>query len=198
MIKMGKTKKKDLMIDAVLDVVVRDKDGNIVKTIHKRCESYVRQFLDLLNVQMSTVTQTINDTGTPTAQSIAIVSGNFNVKGAAASVLYGPVVGTNNTGVTISDTKLGTLILHGNTANKLMYGLTGIGVVSVAGSTASFVISRTLTNSSPTNPISVKEVGLYCTGGSTYYFMIDRTLAAFDIANGGATATVTYTISVTV
>jgi len=197
MIKMSKTKKKDLMIDVMLDVVVRDKDGNIVKTIHKRCESYVRQFLDILQIQMSTDQNTVNDTGTPTARTVIVASENFNIKGTAGLNTYGPVVGTGNAAVTISDSKLGTIIAHGNSANQLMYGLTSIGAVSVVGSTASFVISRTWTNSSSTNPITVNEVGLYCKGGS-YYYMLDRTLSTFAIANGGATATVTYTISVTV
>jgi hypothetical protein len=167
-----------LNIDAKIEL--RDKNGKRVKTIRKTLKSYVRGIIDQLyaNAVLDTYTR-------------------FCMQSSAGDSLFGVQVGIGETAVTISDSALETLILHGDTSGKLNYGSTSIGSVAIVGSTAKFTIARTLTNNSGAD-INVKEVGLRIkdTYTDTYVF-IERTLLPFTIVNG-TSGTVTYTISVTV
>jgi hypothetical protein len=168
-----------LNIDAT--IVLRDKNGKVIKTIHKKCKSYVRAMIDSLYANMNT----------NTTQDYWVVTDTANDNS------YGIQVGTGIAAVTITDSHLQTLIANGNAGGQLSYGSVSCGAVAIVGSTAKFTIARTLTNNSGAD-ITVNEVGLMCmNGGTTTKYFVEHTLLTFTIANG-TSGTVTYTISVTV
>ena len=80
------------------------------------------------------------------------------------------------------------------------HAATSISSPVVAGSGASFTISRVFTNSSG-GSITVREAGLIAenedTTGNTRYFLIARDLTAETVVAHGQTITVEYKISVT-
>jgi hypothetical protein len=169
-----------LEIEAI--VVLRDKNGKILKTIRKKCHSYVRAMIDLLQYSMSDVA----------------VYNYFSVIAAAGDNSYGIQVGTGTATVTILDAHLQTLIANGNAATQLSYGSVSVGAVAIVGSTAKFTIARTLTNNSGAD-ITVNETGLMVNVsiGGPVKNLVEHTLLTFTITNG-VSGTVTYTISVTV
>ena len=196
----SKQRGKTVKIQMSVKVELRDKNGKITKTIEKPCHSYVRQLIDLLDIFFKNdVGQVIKDTS-GTNRNLSTISWGFEgFKTDAGATVddFGILVGTSPSPITISDFKLWELILHGDSANKLNYGATSVGVVAIVGSTAKFTIARTLTNNSGAD-ITTEEVCLVVdTSGNHYWIMLERTLLSFTVANG-TSGTVTYTISVTV
>jgi hypothetical protein len=192
-------------IKVYVQAVIKDKNGKITQVTRKRlCHSYVHPFIYVLGGLMNVGTVTIVDTGGTSRAvvclgSTTIVSFLYAVAG-AGDIAKGIVVGTDNTPVAITDTKLGTIILNGTTSTKLSYGASSVGGPTIAGSTANFILARTFTNSSGAN-ITVNEVALYAqcqiAAGTYVYICLDRTLLTFTI-NNGSSGTLTYTISATV
>lgn len=182
---------------AEVQVVIRDKNGKVVKRYPKKlCKSYVRQMIDLLRVGMSQSVGSIKRTN-ETISGIYPNLLNFKVDAGAGVSTYGIQVGTGNNAVTINDFKLSAQVQHADTPPIFLYGSVSVGVVTVVGSTASFVIARTFTNQTGAD-IDFKEVGLVCIAESTAIFiLLERSLLEFTIADTES-GTVTYTISVTV
>ena len=183
-----------------VDVVVRDRNGKVIQRIRKRkCSSYVIALIDHLNSFMGAANNTIKDTGgTNRSYEPATYAANIsmNVAGGATVTTFGIRAGTGTTAVTISDYAVETPIAEGTGAGQLSHGATSVGAPSTVGSSRQFTIARTFTNNSGAS-ITVNEVGLYSRYSTVYYFMLERSLLTFSIANG-ASATVTYTIKVTV
>jgi hypothetical protein len=144
-------------------------------------------------IQMSQSTLTIKDyTGGSRSQGANMSP--FSANGASGSVIKGIILGTSDTSPAINDYKIGTLIAHGTSAGQLEYGTTSFTSVSIVGSAAKFTITRSVTNNSG-SAIDVEEVALYIAGDFNY--MIEHSLLPFTVDNL-LTATVTYTLSVTV
>jgi hypothetical protein len=120
----------------------------------------------------------------------------FRVSGPLGDDEIGPVVGTGDTAVTITDYALGAQIAEGTGAGQMEHLGTTISAVTVAAPYASFTVSRTITNNSGTT-ITVKECGLYCwtTTSQVQLAMILRDVlgAPLDVVDGGS-ITVDYTI----
>ncbi len=177
-------------------LTVTDEDGNV--EIHKRANSFVRGFIDLIYgfITATTVTNGWTDTG-GTNRNTSVASSNMLMNSGAGVTTFGIVVGSGSSAVTISDTALGTLIAQGTGAGQLQYGANSNIDPITSGTSRQFTLSRTLTNGS-TGAVTVNEVGIYGKAGSTpWYVMWERTLTTFTI-NAGASKTVTYTIKVTV
>lgn len=185
-----------MKFEIAVDVVIVDKHGKVIKRIRKKCRSYIRQMIDLLQIGLSYTSGTVKDTG-GTSRTASYNNPNFNSTAAAANANYGIQVGTGTTTVTISDYQLATQIAHGAGSGQLQYGATSVGSVAIIGTSAQFIVARTFTNSSGAS-ITVNEVGLVSRDGvNLWYYMMERSLITFAIADG-ASATVTYTIKVTV
>jgi len=180
-----------------VSVVVRDPRGRITFERTKACRSYVRAMMDILHAAMSYgSTLLVPDTGN-TPRTITAHVNNFRADGGAGVTTHGIRVGTSTQAVAITDYALISPIAEGAGAGQLQHAATTFVTPVTVGSTRRFTISRTLTNVSG-GSITVQEAAIYCMGSATpYYFCVERSLLSFTIPNGSS-ATVTYTISVTV
>ena len=122
---------------------------------------------------------------------------------AAADNTFGIQVGTQTSppAIAITDYVLGALIANGNGNGQVVYSATTLTAPATVGSTRKFTIARTFTNNYSSN-ITINEIGLvlksYYTQATAFYYMIEHSYLTFTINSGGASATVTYTISSTV
>lgn len=186
-----------------IDVVIRDKQGKVIRRIRKRkCSSYVRQIIDMLHTHMGQIDTTVVDTGGTSrtmSYSTTFAGNNFMCNAGATVTTHGIRAGTGTAAVTINDYALQTPIAEGSGAGQLSHGVTAISAQATVGSSREFTVARSFTNNSGAS-ITVNEVALYVrfidTLNASYYAMIERSLLTFTVANG-ASATVTYTISVT-
>lgn len=194
---------------AMLDMKVwNPKTGEISFQDIRKSESYVRQFLDLLYIQMNLTPKAypyqVRDTGNTLRDISAfmtIAPGSnlgyiFDVLAGAGTVTYGIVVGTDNTAPTISDYALGTLVTHGVGAGQLQYSVVTFGAPAADATTSQLTITRNFANGSG-GGITVEEVGLYCrcydTGlNAVRYAMIIRDVTGGILVPNGQTLTVNY------
>ncbi len=198
-------REKNPNLDVFLNVYKLDKkDRPVKKVLHKRCNSLVIAFIDILNAHMRQGTNAIIDTGAGAGTSRNVdargqnFATNYSSGDKAGSLTSGIVLGTGTTAVALADHRIETVISHGTSAGNLDYGDTGYGLpVTIGTTTRQFRVFRTVHNGSG-GSITVKEVGLYVAGGSVpWWFMIDHT--AVNIAMADATGyTFEYLFSVTV
>lgn len=177
-------------------VVVRDRQGKVISRERRRSRSFLKQWNQLVYVQMAQTGLTITDTG-GVARSINICATNFNMYGSAGSTISGIVVGTGNTAVTINDYALETQIEEGTGAGQMEHLTCTAAAFVVAPPSCYFVVSRTIANNSP-GVITVREAAIYMKM-KTYYGCATRdvfiTPQAVPI---GGSITIDWTIKVTV
>ena len=199
-------------LTAYCELVVRKKDGSIRERREFPSKSFVRQFFDLLLVQMQMVQELapvqIRDVS-DTLRDIAMSSLNFSADAAIGIDTYGIVAGTGNTAPTIDDYALETQIADGVAAGELQYGNVAFGLPASNITTSHFTLTRDLANNSG-GLITVNEIGLYVLGrqGSylnpgdaaiTYSFLTIRDVVAGGInIPDGDTLTVNYRLQATV
>jgi len=153
-------------IGVVLEWTIKRHDGTVRELCVKKAESYVRQFMDLLLVQMMGITevaplQIIDTAGAE--KDIAHSSLNFDCAAVANIDSYGIVVGTGFTAPTINDYGLENKILHGAGAGQLQYGGVAFGLPTSNLNTSHFTVTRDFANASGAT-IVVYEIGLYVSG----------------------------------
>jgi len=191
-------------VEAIIELVVTRKDGTVRERREMKSESFVRQFLDLLIVQMEGVPWVqpldVRDTGNVLRQ---VTSGKvtFAANALTGDATFGIVAGTGNTAPTIVDYALQTQVAHGVGASQLQYGNVAYGLPASDATTSSFTITRNFANASG-NPITVNEIGLYVKAQEgrfdagarqTRIFMTIRDVLAGGIAvPNGETLTVNY------
>jgi len=185
-----------------MDVLVYDENGRL--EICKRVKSFVRAWVDILYVQISS--STFSAPGVPditnATRRITTDAVNFCMLGAAGITNMGIVVGTGSNPVAMTDFELQTLIAHGVGAGQLQYGDTAFTESVTVGASRYCVMSRTFTNASGAN-ITVNEVGIHerarqsIAPAGSYYFLSERTLLTFTI-NNGANKTVSYRMRITI
>lgn len=200
---------------AVLELIVKKPDGTIRERRVMKSKSFVRQFLDLLMVQMGMVNEVayseIRDTGN-TLRPIAFSSVNFAADAPANDDSYGIVVGTGSTAPTIDDYALETQIVDGVGAGQLQHGAVTYGLPTASATISHFTITRDLSNASG-GAITVNEIALYVKGQQAwlcsyndrdynytmiYYFMTIRDVVTGGISiPNGDTLTVNYRIQAT-
>jgi len=188
---------------AILEAVIKDKDGNIVKCLRKKSESFVKQFLMILQSQMEHLWTGYANYPNHMYSSVKDINGNnhylsanastFACEAALGSTSWGLLVGTVDTAPTIDDYYLGTLIAHGTGAGQLQYSAVSFGAPTCDGNTAEFSITRSFANGSA-GTVTVKEVGLvvlaYDFVGTGYYFLTIR-----DIMNLAVLTTQTLSLN---
>lgn len=192
-------------LGAMLDLKVWDtKTGNVTFEKSKKAESFVRQFLELLYVQIIIASDTypvsIRDTGNTlrnicAAQYTLDAGYIFDVLAVAGTVTYGIVVGTGNAAPTINDYVLQTPIAHGVGAGQLQYSIVSFGAPAADATVSQLTITRNFANGSG-GAITVEEVGLYCraldTTPAARYLMIIRDVTGGINVPNGQTLTVNY------
>lgn len=183
-----------MKIETWMTIELRHKSGQLYGYQKFRPNSYVRALIDLLYAVFAGVTysngavDTSNTTRSPS-------NPQPNVVAAIGVTTTGIRLGTGTNAVALADYALQTAIAEGTGSGQLTHSAVSFNAPITSGTTRQFTVMRTFTNNSG-GTINVKEIGLYATANS-YYFMIERTLNTFSILNT-ASATVTYTISVTV
>lgn len=191
-------------VGAVLEILVKDKDGNVKERRIQKSESFVRQFLEILwtlawplNYLEAYV---LRDTGN-TLRPIMATYEDFDTTALAGDITHGTVVGTDNTAPDIDQYALGAIIAHGVGVGQLQYGAVTYGAPTNDATTSQFTITRDFSNASG-GAIVVNEIGLYVKGyiyADTYYFMTIRDVVAGGVTiNNGETLTINYRIQATV
>lgn len=176
--------------------VVRDRHGKVISRERRKSRSFLKQWLQLIFVQMTDVSSTIKDTGGLSRTSINSYNTNFTMTGTASA--RGIVCGTGNTPVTVEDYQLEAQIGHGYGAGQFEYLDCLASEPSIVGTHCSFVVSRSFVNWSGAT-ITVREIGVYMMfhNSITYYMdgirdVLDTPLA---IPYGGGIS-VEYTLEV--
>ena len=171
-----------------LKTVIKDRNGKIISEHEQKCNTYVKNFLLLLNSAFKLDSSPVVDTG-GTARNAGAryywsrwCDGNCTVAGCGGwSALagegddtFGIVVGTGNTPVTADDYNLESKIAHGTDAGQLSYNETILYGPFVTGTAVVQVFRRQFTNNSGTD-ITVNEIGLIVkTSYDNYLVMIIR------------------------
>lgn len=179
-------------------VVVRDRHGKVLSRERRRSRSFLKAWNQLVCAQMSRTAQTIKDIG-GADRSISAGKYNFQMDGPADNTSYGPVVGTGNTAVTISDYQLEAQIAQGFGAGQLDHLVTTVDVVTVSAPNAYFAAHRSMVNNSG-GSITVRETGLYVQGknGTARYLCgVRDVLVSEQVVPDGGAITVDYTLQVT-
>ena len=169
-------------------ILTDPRSGKVIRRFPwKPANSLLKQFIQMLAVQISQTTQTLKDTG-GVDRAVGISGANLKVT-AALVATWGTVIGTGTTAVTMTDHKLETQV-----SANIAHAAPSFAVENPNASTWRLAISRGFTNNTGAT-LSVKEAGLYAQDGGAYIYCLDRTLYAVDVSNG-ITLTLTYRITV--
>jgi len=199
-------------VGAVLELTVRKKDGTIREHRVMKSKSFVRQFFDLLLVQMQLVTEVapmaVKDI-TGTTRYLAFSGELFGCNALIGDDTFGIVAGTGTTSPTINDYSLETKIAEGTGAGQLQHGNVAYGLPTASGSISHFTITRDLSNGSGAE-ITVNELGLYVKAREAQFHVYRREallqifMTIRDVISGGIavpngdTLTVNYRLQATV
>lgn len=163
-------------LGAVLEWTITGPDGSVREHRIQKSESYLRQFMELLMVQMLAASEVlpafIRDV-TNTLREVAVSALNFQCTAAANDDSYGIVVGVGNTPPTINDYALQTKVTHGNGAGQVQYGGVTFGLPTSNTTTSHFTVTRNFSNVSG-NPVVIYEMGLYVKGDNPLPWISSR------------------------
>jgi hypothetical protein len=192
-------------LGAVLELIVRNKNGEITQRQEMLSESFVKQFLQLLWLHMAyrygahRVHPKLVKATDGTDYYLQSSPTNWRCDAAANIDYYGIQVGTGATAPTINDYTMETLISHGVGAGQMQYSAVTFGAPTSDGTTSHFTVTRDFSNASG-GSITVREVGLVCRisdyKGSTYNFLTIRDAVNITVPDG-ETLTVNYRIQAT-
>lgn len=183
---------------AVLELIVKDKDGKVTERRVMRSKSFIRQFLELLWIQAFQIPEVapysvrdVNNLLVDICESSYI----FAADGGIGVVTHGIIVGTGTTAPTIDNYAIETLIAHGVGAGQLQYSAVTFGAPASDATTSQFTVTRDFANASG-GAITVNEIGLYVKGYKydiECFFMTIRDVISGGIAvPNGQTLTVNY------
>ena len=178
---------KEGEITAVLEMVLKDKDGKVVERRVQKSESFVLQFLDMLSALMygsNGLSAWFGRTFFGGYCSITQRYDNMSAMGGVGIPNWGIAVGTGANPAGVTDATLQTWITHGVGAGQLQYGNMASGAPTSDTTASHFTLSRDFSNASG-NPITVNEVGLILLndGGAANYN--DYLLCIRDVIGGG-------------
>jgi len=155
-----------------------------------RARSLVKQFVELLSVDMGRASAAITDTG-GVSRTISADQGILNAGAPSGTTSYGIVIGTGTNPVTMTDYKL-----QNQVTSNISHGVVTVAVENPSVNVWRIRISRVFVNNTG-SVLEIKEVGLYVASGvPSYFFCADRSLYPFNIS-AGASRTLTYRITVT-
>ena len=185
---------------AVLELIVKDKDGKVTEKRVMRSESFVRQFTELLFITITSNWTSnpypIRDTGNVVRWVYTYREAYLRCDAGAGNGALGVVVGTGTVAPTIDDYALGAIIAHGTGAGQLQYSAMTFGAPASDATTSQFTLTRDFANGSG-GAITVNEIGLFVQAydDAYQYFMTIRDVIAGGISvPNGQTLTVNYRI----
>jgi hypothetical protein len=199
--------------NAYLTIIVRDKDGKVIRIHRQKSHSLTSIFIYLLlptsyyNSLGQTVTITNISGG---SNSWATFKGPISYPNTAVnahSYLIMIQVGSGSQLNAFSATKLAAPIANGSGSGQLVYGQPSVSTnITVSGSSAYFYISQTLNNQSGAT-ITITEVGIVTqiwvnATGCTYSVNLGPLLVWYDVLSSsisvpnGGSVTIYYTFTV--
>ncbi|RKY44101.1 MAG: hypothetical protein DRP81_06040 [Candidatus Omnitrophota bacterium] len=197
------------MLKAEIIIERYDKKGQLLEKIKQKSRSFLKQFIQLIEVQTNQTNKTITDiTGTDRTVNNEDIN-LFCTPGSGTEYTdptqrnvqgenIGIVVGSGTTAVTPTDTKLQTKIAHGTGSGQLIHLGCGFKPVVISGSDAYVDLVRFFENQSG-GDVTINEVGIYAIGASQQYgFCICRDVLSSSITVAdGQLLKVRYRIKVT-
>ena len=212
-IKPGKELAKPGEVSAILELTVKDKGGKVTDHRVMESKSFVRQFLELLYVQMQqyywggssqpyreTVLYMTDKNGSkrPVFACYSYQDSIFNCDGGVGDTNIGIMVGTGITAPNIDDYALESQCGHGSGVGQFSHGAVTFGLPTSDATTSHFTITRDFSNNSGAT-ITVNEVGLYVAAltvsyygsAQSAYFMIIR-----DVISGGVDVPIGQTLTI--
>lgn len=192
------------VLNAVLELTVKDKDGKVTEHRVQKSESFLRQWLELLYIQASGMRwygYPVRDTSN-TVRQVQADEESMRADALATDTTYGIPVGTGDTAPDIDDYALETQIAHGIGAGQLQYSDMAIAHPAFDATASQLTVTRDFANGSG-GTVTVYEIGLILTmqeiDDTTCYFLVIRDVIAGGIAiPTGQTLTVNYRIQATV
>jgi len=191
------------LLSARYKVVVRDREGRIMRIEEAPSKSFILNFLYLwwlnLNLNSSDNISVVNCSGQQTTMSPQQPQGWF-VSFANSSCPYSGIqVGSGTSSPSASSPYLESLILNGTGSGQLSYGYNSVTSPSISSNPGTITVTNTFTNNSG-GSVTVGEVGLastiYNSAATSAALLIHDVLSsAANVPNGG-TITVTYTLQV--
>lgn len=179
------------------EIIVTDKHGKVIHREKRVAKSWLTAYNELMFGVFNSQAVTIKDTGGTNRTPDATNYGHFDMKAVVNTDTYGPVIGTDNTAVTMNDYQLGAQIAHGTGTGQMQYLATSIPSPSVDATTSSFTLTRQFINVSGAT-INVNEIAIYGraqSGITRYNFCFARDVLGSPVAvpDGGA-FTLIYTV----
>lgn len=168
---------------AFLELVVKNRDGSIADCRKLPARSFLRQFMEMLWVRLggpNPSTIDIRDTGgVMRAYGGQLYRDPFRVAAGTGVTTEGIIAGSGITAVTLDDSQIETLILHGTAAGRLQYGSVAVAHVADDGAVSQVTITRDFSNGSGA-AVTVNELALYANDQDSQIFAIIR-----DVIPGG-------------
>ena len=214
--KIEKIKVKDLEvipdnIELYYNYSIHENNKIIKQSEEKRANSFLKQFIQLLDVYILDPVQSITDTSGASISFGTVIptygpgwpgSYIFDTYAASSIATYGIQVGIGINAVTINDYVLQTLITHGSTTGKLQYGVMQYGAPAFTSTTGTLRFTRVFGNASG-GTITVNEIGLctrtYYSPGADKYFLIMRDILSPGVAIlNGQSMTLNYNMTTTI
>jgi len=193
------------LLDAILEITVKDKDGKITEHRVQKSQSFVRQWLELLYLQASGIRggygYSIRDTGN-VVRGVHVDTENLRVDAGATVITHGIVVGSGSTEPAIDDYALETQITHGVVAGQLQYSDMAIGHPAADATISQITVTRDFANGTGAS-VTVYEIGMYVIAQGvdeeSCYFMVLRDVIAAGIeVPDGQTLTINYRLQAAV
>lgn len=171
--------------------IVHTKDGRTFKKYPwKKTHSLLKQFIQLLMIQLSYTNQTIKKTDGSTYNSPPHAL-NLMVVGALNDTTFGILIGSGDTPVTLED-----YALEAQITTNVAHALQSFALENPNASTWRISISRTFTNNTGA-VLHIKEVAIYTSNYTSYVSAcLERTLYAVDVPDGYP-VTFQYRITIT-
>lgn len=191
---------KEGEITAILEMVLKDKNGNVVDRRVQKSESFVRGFMDMLNSQMNGGSALeawfVRDLWGGYV-SIVQKTDNMSAVSGAGGWTLGICVGTGTNAPTITDCWLQGAISHGTGAGQLQYGAMTFGAPASDSTASHFTLTRDFANGSG-GSITVNEVVLMVlndgNGGNSNVCAIRDVISGGYAVPNGQTLTLNYRI----
>jgi len=191
-------------IDVRLTIIVKDKDGKIIKVHKQKSHSFVANFMYILGSFLATTQYNWTDLSGNVQQyytgCVGLTSNILNAN-CGNSGNCGIVIGTGTTTPTPNDYKLGNQIANGTGNGQMVYNSPSFTKPSVNGNTTSMAITQSFQNQSGSS-ITVTETGIVAwvqnnnNNGDSVLIVHDLLSSPITVPNLSILQ-ITYTISVT-
>jgi hypothetical protein len=197
------------------EVILKDRDGKVVKRFKRKSDSWLRGFIAILRAYMmqrysASVTtvnitdetgnaRTMPDTVSPSPISVVYLCTN----GDSGDVSQGIAVGTSDTANSLTTYTLGSKISHGTGSGQLIYSpMTFEDITNPSNGILQFRMTRVFTNNSGAD-ITVKEMGLLAkiidsTGNPRSFLFARDVLSTAITIPDGYSLTLRYIVKITV